>query len=67
MHPQPKKSEQAQVTPSELRESCCAMREATGTRSVPQIFIGETHIGGFDDTYALHIKGELLPLLNLGE
>lgn len=29
MRPQPKKSEQAQVTPSELRESCCAMREAT--------------------------------------
>ena len=48
-------------------EAFRAMREATGTLSVPQIFIGETHIGGFDDTYALHKKGELLPLLNLGE
>ena len=43
------------------------MMEKTSRRTVPQIFIGETHIGGFDDTYALHKKGELLPLLNLGE
>ena len=48
-------------------EAFQAMREATGTRTVPQIFIGDTHIGGFDETYALHKKGELVPLLNLGQ
>ncbi|WP_369586744.1 glutaredoxin 3 [Kingella oralis] len=39
------------------------MQQLTGLRSVPQIFIGETHIGGFTDLYALHQKGGLLPLL----
>ena len=48
-------------------EAFQAMREATGTRTVPQIFIGDTHIGGFDETHALHKKGELVPLLNLGQ
>jgi glutaredoxin 3 len=36
---------------------------ANGRRSVPQIFIGETHVGGCDDLYALETKGELDPLL----
>ena len=35
----------------------------TGRRTVPQIFIGERHIGGFDDMAALDHKGELDPLL----
>ena len=35
-----------------------------GRRTVPQIFIGETHVGGFDDTSALDSAGELVPLLN---
>ncbi|QXZ09539.1 glutaredoxin 3 [Comamonas sp. Y33R10-2] len=39
------------------------MMEITGRRSVPQIFIGETHVGGCDDLMALDAKGELLPLL----
>ena len=39
------------------------MQQLTGLRSVPQIFIGETHVGGFTDLYALHQKGDLLPLL----
>lgn len=34
-----------------------------GRRSVPQIFIGDTHIGGYDDTSALDAAGKLLPLL----
>ena len=34
-----------------------------GRRSVPQIFIGGHHVGGFDDLAALDRKGELLPLL----
>ena len=40
------------------------MIEATGRRSVPQIFIGERHVGGCDDLYALDAQGGLLPLLN---
>ncbi len=34
-----------------------------GARSVPQIFIGDTHVGGCDDIYALDAKGGLDPLL----
>jgi glutaredoxin 3 len=40
------------------------MMELTGRRTVPQIFIGETHVGGCDDLIALDGKGGLLPLLN---
>lgn len=36
----------------------------TGRRTVPQIFIGDTHVGGFDDLNALNRKGGLDPLLN---
>lgn len=42
------------------------MMERTGRRSVPQIFIGDTHVGGFDDMYALDQAGKLDPLLNGG-
>ena len=35
----------------------------TGRRTVPQIFIGETHVGGFDDLSALDQDGRLLRLL----
>ena len=41
-----------------------AMIEKTGRRTVPQIFIGETWVGGCDDLIALDQKGGLLPLLN---
>lgn len=44
----------------ELRE---AMMKRTGRRTVPQIYIGERHIGGYDDLAALEHKGELTPLL----
>lgn len=40
------------------------MMEVTGRRTVPQIFVGDTHVGGCDDLIALDAKGELLPLLN---
>ena len=40
------------------------MMDITGRRTVPQIFIGEQHIGGCDDLIALDGKGGLLPLLN---
>jgi glutaredoxin 3 len=39
------------------------MVELTGRRTVPQIFIGETHVGGCDDLMALDQKGGLAPLL----
>ena len=39
------------------------MIEATGRRTVPQIFIGDTHVGGCDDLIALDRRGALLPLL----
>ncbi len=39
------------------------MMEKTGRRTVPQIYIGETHVGGFDDLSALDRSGGLDPLL----
>jgi glutaredoxin 3 len=39
------------------------LRLSGGRRTVPQIFIGDLHVGGFDDLYALDRKGELDPLL----
>ena len=39
------------------------MIEKTGRRTVPQIFIGERHVGGCDDLYALDRAGGLAPLL----
>jgi glutaredoxin 3 len=40
-----------------------AMIERTGRRTVPQIFIGETHVGGYDDLSALDRAQKLVPLL----
>ena len=39
------------------------MQERSGSRSVPQIFIGGTHVGGFDELAALEMDGELDTLL----
>jgi glutaredoxin 3 len=39
------------------------MVELTGRRTVPQIFIGEVHVGGCDDLFALDRRGGLAPLL----
>jgi glutaredoxin 3 len=39
------------------------MMALTGRRSVPQIFIGGTHVGGCDELMALDSTGGLLPLL----
>jgi glutaredoxin 3 len=41
------------------------MMEITGRRTVPQIFIGDTHVGGCDDLIALDAQGGLQPLLQL--
>ena len=48
------------MVPSERQ----AMMALTGRRTVPQIFIGQTHVGGCDDLMALDGKGGLLPMLN---
>ncbi len=39
------------------------MMESTGRRTVPQIFIGDTHVGGCDELIALDRQGALVPLL----
>ena len=39
------------------------MMSATGRRTVPQVYIGETHVGGYDDLAALDRAGQLAPLL----
>ena len=39
------------------------MMRITGRRTVPRIFIGQTHVGGCDDLVALDAQGGLLPLL----
>ena len=41
------------------------MMQKTQRRTVPQIFIGEPHVGGCDDLYALDAAGELKPLLEV--
>ncbi|MDS1139288.1 glutaredoxin 3 [Pusillimonas sp. SM2304] len=40
------------------------MMERTGRRTVPQIYIGQTHVGGYDDLAALDRADGLMPLLN---
>ena len=46
-----------------LPQERAKMMEVTGRRTVPQIFIGDTHVGGCDDLIALDSRGGLLPLL----
>jgi glutaredoxin 3 len=46
--------------PAALKE----MMQITGRRTVPQIFIGSTHVGGCDDLIALDQAGKLMPLLS---
>ena len=45
--------------PAKLAE----MMQKSGRRTVPQIFVGDTHVGGCDDLYALDREGGLDPLL----
>ena len=56
------------MTPEEVRiDEDAARRDEmltrTGRRTVPQIFVGDTHVGGFDDLAALERAGGLDPLL----
>ncbi len=41
-----------------------AMMERTGRRTVPQIYINDTHVGGYDELAALDRANKLLPLLS---
>ena len=45
-------------------EQRALMMEKTGRRTVPQIYIGDNHVGDFDDLSALDREGKLMPLLN---
>ena len=47
-------------TPTQRQE----MMERSGRRTVPQIFIGDTHVGGCDDLFALEQQGKLDTLLH---
>lgn len=49
------------VLDPDLREKMT--QRAHGRRTVPQIFVGETHVGGYDDMAALDRRGGLDPLL----
>ena len=40
------------------------LERSGGRKTVPQIFIGDTHVGGFDDLHALDQEGKLDPLLS---
>lgn len=53
--------EEIDVTAADLRE--IMIQRAHGRRTVPQIFIGDTHVGGYDDLSALERRGKLDPLL----
>ena len=52
-----------EVRIDQLPEERSRMMALTGRRTVPQIFIGSTHVGGCDDLYALHQAGGLDALL----
>jgi len=43
------------------------MMQITGRRTVPQIFIGDHHVGGYDDLHALDSEGRLTVLLDSGQ
>lgn len=52
-----------QIVLDDQPEARAALATRTGRRTVPQIFIGEYHVGGFDDLAALNRRGELDQLL----
>ena len=52
-----------EVLVDEQPEKRVEMMQRTGRRTVPQIFVGEHHVGGFDELYLLDRNGGLDPLL----
>ena len=60
------KGVQAEIINVDLdRAARSEMEERSGRRTVPQIFIGDRHIGGYDDLRALDSAGQLDPLLTV--
>jgi len=58
-----KKVEFKLINVNDSQETRQEMEQRAGQTSVPQIFIGDTHVGGYDDMAALDDKGELDPLI----
>ncbi len=52
-----------EIRVDELPDERRKMMDITGRRTVPQIFIGDTHVGGCDELQALDSRGALVPLL----
>lgn len=52
-----------EVTVLDPSERAAMTERANGRRTVPQIFVGQTHVGGYDDMAALDRQGKLDPLL----
>lgn len=52
-----------EVLVDESPEKRVEMMQKSGRRTVPQIFVGQHHVGGFDELYALERSGGLDPLL----
>jgi glutaredoxin 3 len=52
-----------EIDVDEVEGARAEMQRRSGRTSVPQIFVGDRHLGGFDDTRALDQRGELDPLL----
>jgi glutaredoxin 3 len=58
-------TEWTEINAGASREVWKEMEAKTGRRTVPQIFIGDVHVGGFDDLAALDRAGGLDPLLGI--
>jgi len=56
-----------EIDVEENREAMAEIVRTTGRNTVPQIFIGDFHVGGCDDLYALDAQGKLDPLLGRGQ
>jgi len=54
----------AEIDVLDPQKRAAMTQRAHGRRTVPQIFIGPTHVGGYDDMAALDRRGQLDPLLN---
>jgi glutaredoxin 3 len=52
-----------EVDVMDAEKRAAMVEKAHGRRTVPQIFIGDTHVGGYDDMAALERRGKLDPLL----
>ncbi|HEY4199090.1 MAG TPA: glutaredoxin 3 [Devosiaceae bacterium] len=54
-----------ETTVTDPDDRAAMTQRANGRRTVPQIFVGETHVGGYDDMAALDRSGQLDPLLRV--